>query len=72
MTHLMPFFMFVAVIAIILVVAAIVRPKLPYIFQHLFTGAVMIVCLVIFLEMGISAIFTALKGAFQIAFNFYG
>lgn len=70
MTLLMPFFVFVAVIAIVLVIAAIVRPQLPEFLQPFFTGAIMIVCLLIFSKIGISAVFTALKGAFEIAFNF--
>lgn len=70
MIHLMPFFGFVAVIAIVLVIATIVRPRLPEIFQPFFTGFVMLVCLLVFLDMGINSVFIALKGAFEIAFNF--
>lgn len=64
MMDLLPFFGFIIIIIIILLVTGIVRPKLPEIIQPYFWGMAMILCVIVFFTMGISSIFTALKGAF--------
>lgn len=69
MEYLIPFFFFAFVITVVLVISTIVRPQLPEFFQPIFTVGVMGLCLLIFLGMGISSIWTAVKGAFYMAFG---